>query len=197
MRFSRVIIGVVVLLLCLVWVWRYGSRSIPEQATPPVEIEESRTSLLLKDGRLYHGGQTLDPFTGWMKDAYADGALRSRSFVSNGVLEGISLGYYTNGVLQVEEHFVEGVSHGMRRKWHPNGELESEAAIVRGELHGIYRSWDEQGRLRNEVEMKRGQPDGLSIAYFPSGFIKARVLMRQGQVIERDTFLEEERKTAP
>lgn len=173
-------------------------RATPEtDGIPAADPEVARMELSLVEGRLYLNDGQAAPFTGWMTDTYADGSLRSRSFVSNGVLHGISRGYFTNGVMQVEESFIGGVSSGARRKWHTNGERSSEVAIVEGELHGVYRTWDEKGRLLTEVEMKRGQPDGLSLAYFPSGFVKARVLMRQGQVVQREEFSEEDRETVP
>ena len=41
---------------------------------------------------------------------YEGGTIQSRSHVLNGVLNGLSEGWYTNGILQVAEHFEQGNS---------------------------------------------------------------------------------------
>src|SRR5262245_11783085 len=127
-------------------------------------------------------------FNGFLLDTYEDGALKSRSAVSNGLLHGLSQGWHTNGQQQVEEHFVAGTSHGLRTKWHPNGQKLSEVSIVSGKLQGTFRSWHENGVPAEEVELMDGQPEGLSRAYFPSGFLKSQVMLRNGKVVEQQFY---------
>ena len=144
--------------------------------------ERPHQELVLIDGRFFEpGGGT--PFSGVVLDRYAGGELKSRTVVSNGVLEGLSQGWHTNGQMQVEEHFVAGTSHGLRTKWHPNGQKLSAIPIINGKLHGTFRSWHENGERAEEVELKAGQPDGLSKAWFPSGFQKSQVTLRNGKVV--------------
>ena len=114
--------------------------------------------------------------------------LKSRSAVSNGLLHGLSQGWYTNGQQQVEEHFVAGTSHGLRTKWHPNGQKLSEVNILSGKLEGKFRSWHDNGAPAEEVELTHGQPDGLSKAWFPSGFLKSQVTLRNGKVVEKQFY---------
>src|SRR5687767_14553517 len=100
----------------------------PEPASTP---EVLRRDLIFQAGRLHRPGETV-AFGGFMTERYESGALKSRSAVAQGVLHGVSEGWYTNGVLQVREHFDHGVSHGLREKWHENGQRLSEAGIVNG-----------------------------------------------------------------
>jgi antitoxin component YwqK of YwqJK toxin-antitoxin module len=153
----------------------------PEGAKPR---ELSRPELVLRAGRLYQAGQT-EPFTGTMVESYSKGSLKSRSALSNGLLDGVSEGWHTNGQLAVREHFRMGVSHGLRTKWYVQSGKMSEAMIVQGKLHGTFRRWHENGALAEEVEMRNGNPDGSSQAFYASGFVKAQVRLQNGKVLEQ------------
>lgn len=164
----------------------------PATSPPLPVVEVSRSSLLLRDGRLFRAGDTV-PFTGVMLETYENGSLKSRSCVSNGLLHGLSQGWYTNGVLQVTEWFSTGVSHGIRTKWHENGRKLSEVNISEGQLHGTFRRWTDQGVLSEEIEMNHGQPDGVSRSYYPTGFLKAEARLRLGQVMQSRIWNDGER----
>lgn len=152
---------------------------------PPTEV--SRKSLVVLDGRLCLRDQT-NFFTGIMVDTDDNARLRSRSVVSNGLLEGVSEGFYTNGQRQVVEHFRAGVSHGLRTKWHPNGRKLSEVMIIGGKLDGTFRRWFEDGSLAEEIEMNQGSPDGLSRSFYPSGFLRAQARMEAGKLLEQKSW---------
>jgi antitoxin component YwqK of YwqJK toxin-antitoxin module len=169
------------------WVPRSRNAAVPE--TP-------RSALVLRDGQWYGRGLNT-PFTGVMTETYENGALKSRSAISNGLVEGLSEGWHTNGQMQVREHFRLGVSHGLRTKWHPNGQRLSEVTVVEGKLHGTFRRWTETGALSEEIEMSHGNPDGLSRAYYPSGFLKAEARLRDGVVLEQKFWPDGEWKSPP
>jgi antitoxin component YwqK of YwqJK toxin-antitoxin module len=169
-------------LSALIWFDRHPS-SAPPSATPAEPVEVPRTQLELQSARLYQIGAT-NPFSGFMVERYPDGALRSRSAVTNGLLQGLSEGWHTNGQRQVSEQFKNGVSHGARAKWYASGIKCSEAGILDGKLHGLFRRWHEDGTLAEEVEFVAGQPEGASLAYFPNGALKARVVMHAGKITE-------------
>ena len=151
-------------------------------AAPPQNVEARRDSLKLRDGLLYRPGET-QPFTGSMTEYYPDGTLQSRSVVCNGLLHGVSEGWYTNGQRQVLEHFVAGVAHGPRTKWRPDGQKLSEAEVVDGRLEGMFRRWHENGALAEEIPMKAGEPDGVARAFNPDGSLKAEARLQAGQVL--------------
>jgi antitoxin component YwqK of YwqJK toxin-antitoxin module len=165
----------------------------PDPAPDAAVVEVPRSQLELRSARLYQISAA-NPFNGLMVEHYPDGALRSRSAVTNGLLHGPSQGWHTNGQLQVTEHFKEGVSHGLRTKWHPNGVKHSEASIVDGKLQGGFRKWHDNGTLAEQVEFAAGQPDGLALAYFESGFTKTRVRLKDGKVIEQQSWNDSEHK---
>jgi len=164
----------------------------PRTAGPAGLPEVSRTNLVLVDGRLRRTGEDT-PFHGFMLEHHADGTLRSRSAISNGVLNGLSQGWFTNQQIQVSEHFKDGTSHGTRTKWYINGATQSVAAIVEGQFHGTFRRWHENGTLAEQVGFVHGAPDGVSLAYFPSGSLKARVLMNDGKTVEQQFWKDGEK----
>ena len=188
---------VVVLLLVvggLVSVYLKRSREMPspkDGATGPVEV--SRTNLVLEAGHLRLAGSST-PFNGVMVEHHVDGTLRSRSSITNGVLNGLSQGWFTNGQMQVSENFKEGVSQGVRTKWYADGAKQSEAGIVDGKIHGTFRKWHPNGALAEQAEFVADKPEGISTAWFPSGYLKARVVMKDGKPIEQTFWKDGEKK---
>jgi len=147
-------------------------------------LELLRAELNLLNGRLHRLGDT-NAFSGLMIERYPDGVLQSRTAVVEGLLHGLSEGWFTNGLLQVREQFTRGVSHGLRAKWYPSGKRLSEARIVDGRFEGTFRKWHENGPLAEQIEFNNGQPAGVSLAYFRSGFLKARARLEAGKVVEQ------------
>jgi len=166
---------------------------------PPQKARElpvvARTDLLFQAGRWFQLPET-NAFTGWMVESYLDGSLRSRATVSNGLLNGISEGFYTNGQVQIREYYKDSLADGLRQKWYENGQKKSEAVIVVGKLEGTFRSWHENGQLAEQIEMKQGNPDGEAWAFYRSGFVKAETQVRAGKVLAQKSWEDGERRQA-
>src|SRR5262245_45827548 len=135
-----------------------ATRHHSASTAPPAEVH--RKDLELRAGRWYMAGQT-NGFTGHLIEPYDNGAMKSRSAVSNGLLHGLSEGWHTNGQQQIVEHFVAGTSHGLRTKWYATGVKMSEVPIINGQLQGTFRRWHENGALAEQMEMRQGQAEGL------------------------------------
>ena len=152
---------------------------------PRTLSEVPLAQLVPVEGRLVLRSATDIPFTGWMTEQYADGALKSRSRVIEGLLDGVSEGWHPDGRLQVREHFVAGVAEGPVTKWHANGVRLSEGVAREGRIEGVFRRWHADGMLAEAVTLRDGRPDGLSRAWFPSGQLRAEVLLEHGEVIRQ------------
>ena len=146
-----------------------------------------RTNLMFLEGRWCQFSKT-NVFTGCMVEYYPNGALCSRSAVSNGLLNGVSEGWYTNGQVQIREYYKDSLADGLRQKWYEDGQRKSEARIVAGRLEGVFQSWHENGQLAERIEMKQGKPDGEAWAFYSSGFAKAKTEVRTGQVLAQKSW---------
>ena len=52
--------------------------------------------------------------------------------MKDGVVHGVSQGWYRSGQKEIEEHFLHGVPHGVRQRWDPEGNLKSKEVITNG-----------------------------------------------------------------
>ena len=196
-RGRRVVVAGLCLVLLLAGVLLWQRRPVPVPApvggdsTAAGETlpEAERTELVLKEGRLHFGDGM---FTGLMVEHYPGGVLKSRTAVSNGLLHGVSEGWFTNAVRQVAEHFVNGVSHGERLRWDEEGRQVAAAQIDQGKIVGQFRRWHANGQLAEEVTMKNGEPDGLARSWYASGSLQAEVQLVQGKVLEQHRYKEGE-----
>jgi MORN repeat variant len=144
------ILGLIALVLIGIRIW--GSRQTL-QVAPSVEYSQGQTNL----------------FTGYLVERYPGGELQSRSAISNGLMHGVSEGWYTNGVLAVREAFSEGKSHGVRTKWSMEGSLRSQATIAQGQLEGPYKEWHTNGKPSLEIHFRAGTALPNSQAWDESG----------------------------
>lgn len=171
--------AVVSVSLVLGWVrfHRTGSDTTAAAERTAAQLVRQADRLCEKDG-----GR---PFTGWLVERYPDAVLKSRSWLSKGVLHGISEGWYTNGTLQVREHYADGISKGEVTRWSEYGAKESEGTALEGKLEGLFRRWYPTGQLSDEVRFRAGVPEGLSQAWHPDGSLKAEVRHQNGVIVER------------
>lgn len=169
----------VLLLAAGAWLWLW-----PEA---PVPGEINRSALVLRDGRLClkDSGK---PFTGIVFEQAAGDRRLSELTVRDGILNGLSKGWYDSGAQEVEENFVDGKSSGVRKRWHANGKLKNEATIVNGELHGPYTEWHDDGSMAARMNMVHGKGEGLCEAWYPGGAPKARVILAAGEPVTKEYF---------
>lgn len=176
-------VGMTLGLIALVLV---GMRMWSPRSTAPSSpsVEHSRAELELRLGRLYLQGQS-NLFTGYLVERYPGGELQSRSAISNGVMHGMSEGWYTNGVLALREFFAEGKSHGVRTKWDNFSHKLSETPILQGTIHGVHREWHTNGQLALEVAMVDGKPNGVSRKWNLDASLAGQWVLSNGQVLEK------------
>lgn len=153
----------------------------------PVPGELPRAALVLTDGRLCLKDSGL-PFTGTVFEQTGSGQRLSELTVREGILHGMSKGWYDSGAQEVEEQFVDGKSNGVRKRWHANGKLKNEATIVNGELHGPYTEWHDDGSMAARMNMVHGKGEGLCEAWHRGGAPKAKVILAAGEPVTKEYF---------
>jgi len=191
---TRALVWPALLLLVLGWFVFGNLHRAHPPAAPPLPVSElNRTNLMRFHGVWCEFGHT-NPFTGVLVETYANGAKMSRSVISNGLLNGLSEGWFTNGQMQVRETYRDNLSDGLRTKWYPNGNKLSEAMIMHGKIEGVFRHWHIDGSLAEEIPMHEGRQEGVGRAYYPSGYLAEEVEMRDGKVVNKQTWKPEDRK---
>lgn len=176
--------------LCAVGIWWTSQRS-PHPAPLP---EMNRTNLVRLNNRwLLPDGTNL--FTGVLMEYYPDGQRESRSVVSNGMLYGLSEGWFTNGQIQIRESYWSNLSDGVRTRWYPNGNKLSEATVARGKIQGVFRHWHQDGTLAEEITLRDGVQEGVARAYYSSGSVRTELMMHDGKMVSQKSWKEGE-KTA-
>ena len=168
----------------ILFVMTNGPGKRPEP--PPAELPPAPPILLgdteRRDGVLHLTGQT-NPVTGKVIERYLDGTLKSATIFSNGLLHGVSEGFFTNAQIQVREYFTNNLSHGIRTKWYADGATQSVAEIIAGKLHGTFRRWHNNGQLAQEMNLSNGVAHGQSRAWHTNGQLQADVTLDQGNVL--------------
>lgn len=162
-----------------------GGRWLRRPRPAAIEPTAAIADLARVDGRLVLRLDTNQVFSGWLVEQHADGTPRSRSRIVEGLLDGVSEGWYPNGQIQVREYFSGGVADGSRVKWHANGATQSVASVAQGKLQGRFLRWHDDGSLAEEMTLVDGQPEGITRAYYPSGFVKAEARLKAGEVLEQ------------
>jgi antitoxin component YwqK of YwqJK toxin-antitoxin module len=178
---------IAVLLAAVAAVWFSFRQSTNPPIHQAIDLTVPLSSLIRLDGRLCRTNDT-QPFTGLAVEHHQNGTLKSRSMIVNGVLHGLSEGWFTNAQKQVSEYFTNGVSHGVRTKWYADGQKHSEAQIVNGQIHGTFRRWHTNGVLSEHIHLDRGQPHGPSHAYFDTGYLKRTVMMERGAILTQQCY---------
>ena len=160
--------------------------------TPAPEPNQLKLVDAVKKDDLFFARNATNPFTGLMIDDYKTGAIKSKTFISDGLLHGLSQAWHTNGQLQVTEYFDKGISDGLRTKWREDGSKLSEGTIVQGEFQGVFRKWHPNGQLSQEINMVDGKAHGVSRSWYESGALKSKVVMENGDVKEQEFFKDED-----
>ena len=179
-----VVVGILFLALVslVVGLRRWQTPGLVESGVETV----GRDRLVLREGRWMKTDET-NAFTGMMVEFYPDGTMQSRSAVSNGLLHGLSEGWWTNAVLAVREMFREGRSHGLRTKWDEIGNRIAETDIRAGEIEGLHREWHTNGKPSLEVTMARGKAHGLARKWSLEGQLAGQWVLSNGAVVQAIT----------
>ena len=144
---------------------------IVEKITIPA-IEKNRKHLLfqLKNGVLFFD---IKPFSGVVKEFYAEGSIKSTAqyylgkrqgtyfgwyqnkkkwferFYVNGLKVKIHKGWHKNGIQMFVYHFKKtGVYNGSVKDWYANGVLAKSFNFIEGKEAGSQKMWDLKGKIR-------------------------------------------------
>ena len=88
---------------------------------------------------------TEKPYSGWVKENYDNGQLKSLGYLNDGAKDGLWTSWHENGEKQLKIRYKKDVLHGKTSSWHPNGQKKSAGNIRDGEMDGPWEEWYENG----------------------------------------------------
>ena len=100
---------------------------------------------------------------------YANGKLKSKGRMNEGLEHGSWIRYYKDGVQESSGEFYLGTQIGDWTWWHKNGKLKEESHFDFGEVNGISIRYFENGKIRVEEKWRDDLRIGLSKAYHKNG----------------------------
>ena len=125
-----------------------------------------------------------EPFSGTIisNSVYSD--LNFKMSYKNGVLNGVSEGYYSNGQIKYKENYLNGKPDGVQEAYYESGQIKSKSTIRNGELDGIAEKYYENGQKEYKHLFKNGKRanEGVHTTYYFNGQIKSKFNYLNGEL---------------
>lgn len=93
--------------------------------------------------------RNFQPYTGIIKEEYANGHLKVMAYFKNGKANGLRKEYYENGQLKEESFYKDGKLDGLVISYYKNGLLEQEAYYKDGKVDGRWKLYNKDGSLQD------------------------------------------------
>lgn len=132
------------------------------------------------DGIVYQVGKG-KPFTGVVESKYLGESLKWN--YENGVLNGVSKGYYENGNLKYEQNYKNGILDGKMKLYYENGKIEVDGNYKNGKAEGVWKSYYEDGKLKGEGKFGNGNREGVWKKYSEDGKVIQEENFKNGEKI--------------
>jgi antitoxin component YwqK of YwqJK toxin-antitoxin module len=92
---------------------------------------------------------------------FSNGRIRRVAEYRDGVLDGVTRGWYETGAPMYQYAYRDGVYEGRAIQWFPNGQKYTEQNYSKGYEAGLERMWNEDGTLRANYVARDGKHYGL------------------------------------
>lgn len=94
------------------------------------------------------------------RDYYQNRQLSNECCLENGLLNGISTGYFKDGTIKHEITWKDNREDGLCKWYHENGKLHIECNYILGEKDGIERQYHKNGKIYYEKLWEKGKNRG-------------------------------------
>jgi len=100
---------------------------------------------------LYAPNQQM-PYSGWVKEKYANGQIGGLFHYKDGNLHGLSTWWYESGQKEWERNYKDGIQNGLTVHWYENGQREMEGFYKDGWKDGLWTYYTEDGSVKEVKE---------------------------------------------
>lgn len=141
------------------------------------------------------------PFSGYLLKKYTNDSVFQRQGYLNGVLNGVTTGYYPSGQILYSRPYLDGEKHGEHIGYHQNGVREFQYYFVNGFSEGNHKKWYPDGSMLSDMNYRDGKEFGKQQVWRPDGKLRANYVVRENgrryglQGIKRCTKLDGVSKT--
>jgi antitoxin component YwqK of YwqJK toxin-antitoxin module len=92
---------------------------------------------------------------------FSNGRIRRVAEYHDGVLDGVTRGWYESGAPMYRYSYRDGAYEGRSLQWFSNGQKFTQQTYSKGHEAGLQRMWNENGTLRANYVARDGKHYGL------------------------------------
>jgi antitoxin component YwqK of YwqJK toxin-antitoxin module len=133
---------------------------------PNDTIVLNNAKLKLQNGVYYQGSK---PYSGFIKEEYATGTLKSIGSYFQGKQHGLTKTFFPNAKLETERNYQDGIGYGRHFGYWQNGNKKFDFIYINDKREGIQKQWYESGSQYYELSFTNDQENGMQKAWRENG----------------------------
>ena len=133
----------------------------------PMDTISSFDSDMRLDNGIYYFKDR--PFSGFTKEVYENGSLKSIGSYYQGMQHGITKTYYPDGSLRDSRSYKENIGYGRHYGYWANGNMKFDYTYYYDKREGIQKQWYESGSAYAFLNFKDDKEYGLQQAWRENG----------------------------
>jgi len=133
---------------------------------PNDTIVLNNAKLKLQNGVYYQGSK---PYSGFIKEEYATGTLKSIGSYFQGKQHGLTKTFFPNAKLETERNYKDGIGYGRHFGYWQNGNKKFDFIYINDKREGIQKQWYESGSQYYALSFTNDQENGKQKAWRENG----------------------------
>jgi len=133
---------------------------------PNDTIVLNNAKLKLQNGVYYQGSK---PYSGFIKEEYANGTLKSIGSYFQGKQHGLTKTFFPNAKLETERNYKDGIGYGRHFGYWQNGNKKFDFIYINDKREGIQKQWYESGSQYYALSFTNDQENGKQKAWRENG----------------------------
>jgi antitoxin component YwqK of YwqJK toxin-antitoxin module len=133
---------------------------------PMDTVSSVDSGLRLNNGIYYYNNK---PFSGFTKEVYGNGSLKSVGSYYQGMQHGITKTFYLNGSIRDSRSYKENIGYGRHYGYWENGNMKFDFTYYFDKREGIQKQWYESGSAYAFLNFKADREHGLQQAWRENG----------------------------
>jgi antitoxin component YwqK of YwqJK toxin-antitoxin module len=133
---------------------------------PNDTIVLNNAKLKLQNVVYYQGSK---PYSGFIKEEYATGTLKSIGSYFQGKQHGLTKTFFPNAKLETERNYKDGIGYGRHFGYWQNGNKKFDFIYINDKREGIQKQWYESGSQYYALSFTNDQENGMQKAWRENG----------------------------